>query len=108
MVAKTGRHCSSKGYLPNKIMRYFSVMTPQHAPTPSTRHALKSGFHEAVKIAQLKALGMAIASMSKMIIVMMLVITSLNKLRLSQGTRPWLFLGAGLAAIGSKICDVIV
>jgi hypothetical protein len=52
-VAANGRHCSSNGKRPNRINRYFSAITPQHAPAPSSaRHAATSGRATAFTTAQ--------------------------------------------------------
>jgi len=39
IVAISGRHCSSYGYVPNRIRRCFSMMKAQQAPPTDARHS---------------------------------------------------------------------
>ncbi len=108
-VATRGRHCSSNGYRPNRMTRYFSVTTPQQAPMPRAAwHASESARTTASMKNQRMKPGSTQASRPSTNSVTSVLRQSANRLRRIQGTSPEFLSGEGRGAMGVNVSGMLI
>ncbi len=90
------------------ISRYFSLITPQQAPTPGARHSSGLVVRVAAKNTQLRNLGRYIASNTPTTIVVKLLCQLPKRFARSHGTRPSERTGAGRAGLNWKTVTSLI